>query len=181
MAGSASAAAVSVVLVHGAFADGSGWQPVYQILKADGFEVGIVQAPNLSLEGDVAATKWVVAEQSRPVVLVGHSYGGAVVTEAGNDPKVAALVYIAAWVPDKGESVARCCKPCRPTPHHRRSFHRGMAIYWSIASNSPPHSPAMSTWIPLALWRIRRCLGTLRRQAARTRSRHGLPSRVGTW
>lgn len=114
MAGLAAAAAVSVVLVHGAFADGSGWQGVYKILKADGFDVTIVQEPNLSLEGDVAATKWVIAEQAKPVVLVGHSYGGAVVTEAGNDPKVAALVYIAAWVPGKGQSVVDLLKTLPP-------------------------------------------------------------------
>jgi pimeloyl-ACP methyl ester carboxylesterase len=113
MAGLASAA-VSIVLVHGAFADGSGWQPVYKSLKADGYDVSIVQEPNLSLEGDVAATKWVIAEQTKPVVLVGHSYGGAVITEAGNDPKVAALVYIAAWVPAKGESVGDLLKTLPP-------------------------------------------------------------------
>jgi pimeloyl-ACP methyl ester carboxylesterase len=98
-------APASVVLVHGAFADGSGWQGVYKILKSRGYDVTIVQEANLSLENDVAATKWVLAQQTKPVVLVGHSYGGAVITEAGNDPKVAALVYIAGWVPDKGESV----------------------------------------------------------------------------
>src|SRR5262245_52135485 len=97
--------AASVVLVHGAFADGSGWQGVYDILKANGYDVAIVQEPNQSFEGDVAATKWVIAQQTKPVVLVGHSYGGAVITQAGNDPKVKALVYIAAWVPAKGESV----------------------------------------------------------------------------
>src|SRR4029079_4540425 len=100
MAGLLAAAAVSIVLVHGAFADGSGWQGVYKILKGKGYDVTIVQEPNSSLEGDVAATKWVISQQSKPVVLVGHSYGGAVITEAGNDPKVKALVYIAAWVPD---------------------------------------------------------------------------------
>jgi len=105
MAGLAAAAAVSVVLVHGAFADGSGWQGVYKILKGDGYDVSIVQEPNLSLQGDAAATKWVIDQQTKPVVLVGHSYGGAVITEAGNDPKVAALVYIAAFAPAKGESV----------------------------------------------------------------------------
>ena len=110
MAGLLAAAAVSIVLVHGAFADGSGWQGVYKILKGKGYDVTIVQEPNLSLEGDVAATKWVIAQQSKPVVLVGHSYGGAVITEAGNDPKVKALVYIAAWVPDKGESVGSLLK-----------------------------------------------------------------------
>src|SRR5215203_7262883 len=94
----------TVVLVHGGFVDGSGWQGVYHLLK-DSYSVRIVQNPTLSLEGDVAATKMIIGQQSEPVILVGHSYGGAVITEAGNDPKVAALVYIAAFVPDEGESV----------------------------------------------------------------------------
>src|SRR5918996_4877 len=95
----------TVVLVHGGFVDGSGWQQVYRLLKQDGYSVSIVQNPTLSLEGDVAATKRVVDAQNEPVILVGHSYGGAVITEAGTDPNVAALVYIAAFAPDKGESV----------------------------------------------------------------------------
>src|SRR5215208_206148 len=93
----------SVVLVHGAWADGSGWQGVYNLLKDD-YSVRIVQNPTLSLKGDVAATKMTLGQQSEPVILVGHSYGGVVITEAGNDPKVAALVYIAAFVPDQGET-----------------------------------------------------------------------------
>src|SRR5437763_2491314 len=95
----------TVVLVHGGFVDGSGWQDVYSLLKKDGYNVSVVQNPTLSLEGDVAATKQVIDEQDEPVTLVGHSYGGAVITEAGNDPNVAALVYIAAFAPDKDESV----------------------------------------------------------------------------
>ncbi len=98
-------AAKSVVLVHGGFVDGSGWAGVYNELKKDGYTVSIVQNPTLSLEGDSDATKRIIDAQGEPVVLVGHSYGGAVITEAGNDPNVAALVYIAAFVPDKGESV----------------------------------------------------------------------------
>ncbi len=95
----------TVVLVHGGFVDGSGWQEVYRLLKDDGYSVSVVQNPTLSLEGDAAATRRVIDAQNEPVILVGHSYGGAVITEAGNDPNVAALVYIAAFVPDKGESV----------------------------------------------------------------------------
>jgi pimeloyl-ACP methyl ester carboxylesterase len=98
-------AAGTVVLVHGGFVDGSGWQGVYNVLSKDGYNVKVVQHPTLSLEGDVAATKRVIDAQSEPVILVGHSYGGAVITEAGNDPNVAGLVYIAAFAPDKGESV----------------------------------------------------------------------------
>ena len=97
--------APTIVLVHGGFADGSGWRGVYDLLKRDGHDVRIVQEPNLSLEGDVAATNMITGAQSGPVILVGHSYGGAVITEAGNAPEVAALVYIAAFAPDAGESV----------------------------------------------------------------------------
>jgi pimeloyl-ACP methyl ester carboxylesterase len=101
----ADATGPTVVLVHGGFADGSGWRGVYDLLKQDGHDVRIVQEPNLSLEGDVEATKMITGAQSEPVVLVGHSYGGAVITEAGNHPDVTALVYIAAFAPDAGESV----------------------------------------------------------------------------
>src|ERR671932_202827 len=101
----ASMAAPTVVLVHGGFVDGSGWQGVYALLKQDSYTVSVVQNPTLSLEDDVAVTKRALAAQQSPIILVGHSYGGAVITEAGNDPKVAALVYIAAFAPDAGESV----------------------------------------------------------------------------
>jgi pimeloyl-ACP methyl ester carboxylesterase len=96
----------TIVLVHGGFVDGSGWEGVYQILRKDGYRVAIVQNPTLSLADDVAATKRIIHAQDGPVILVGHSYGGAVVTEAGTDPQVVALVYIAAFAPDKGESVS---------------------------------------------------------------------------
>ena len=92
----------NVVLVHGSFVDGSTWQGV-SLLKKDGYNVAVVQNPTVSLEGDVATTRQVIDAQDGPVVLVGHSYGGAVITDAGTDPKVAALVYIAAFAPDKGE------------------------------------------------------------------------------
>jgi pimeloyl-ACP methyl ester carboxylesterase len=95
----------TVVLVHGGFVDGSGWQGVYQELSKDGYTVSVVQNPTLSLAGDVDATRRVIDAQSEPVILVGHSYGGAVITEAGTDPNVKALVYIAAFMPDAGESV----------------------------------------------------------------------------
>jgi pimeloyl-ACP methyl ester carboxylesterase len=95
----------SVVLVHGGFVDGSGWQPVYRLLRGDGIKVQVVQNPTLSLDGDAAAARLIIDAQDGPVVLVGHSYGGAVITEAGNDPNVAGLVYIAAFAPDVGESV----------------------------------------------------------------------------
>jgi pimeloyl-ACP methyl ester carboxylesterase len=95
----------TVVLVHSGFVYGSDWQGVYSLLKEDGLNVKIVQNPTVSLQGDVAATNYILDAQSEPVILVGHSYGGAVITEAGNHPKVSALVYIAAFAPDRGESV----------------------------------------------------------------------------
>ena len=105
MAGANGTAAHNVVLVHGGFVDGSGWEAVYLRLRRDGFNVSVVQNPTTSLADDVTATRRVIDAQDGPVVLVGHSYGGAVITEAGNDPKVSALVYIAAFAPDAGESV----------------------------------------------------------------------------
>jgi pimeloyl-ACP methyl ester carboxylesterase len=95
----------NVVLVHGGFVDGSGWRGVYDILKADGFRPSIVQNSTISLAADVATTRQVLDEQDGPALLVGHSYGGAVITESGTHPKVSALVYITAFAPDKGESV----------------------------------------------------------------------------
>ncbi|MCW6533693.1 alpha/beta hydrolase [Sphingomonas lycopersici] len=95
----------SVVLVHGGFVDGSGWMDVYKILKKDGYKVTIVQNPTVTLADDVAVTKRAIAAADGKVILVGHSYGGVVVSEAGTDPKVAGVVYIAAFAPDKGESV----------------------------------------------------------------------------
>lgn len=116
----ASTAVISVVLVHGAFVDGSGWEGVYHLLRQQGYQVSIVQHPTISLQEDVAATKRVIAQQDGPVILVGHSYGGAVISEAGNDPKVVGLVYIAAFALDDGESVATLLKdpppPGTPVP-----------------------------------------------------------------
>ena len=97
--------AKNVVLVHGGFVDGSGWRGVHDALRADGYHVSVVQNPTLSLEGDVATTKRVLDAQDGPTVLVGHSYGGAVITEAGTHENVSTLVYITAFAPDKGESV----------------------------------------------------------------------------
>jgi pimeloyl-ACP methyl ester carboxylesterase len=110
---------VAVVLVHGGFVDGSGWEGVYQALKKHGHRVAVVQNSTASLADDVAATKRVLAAQEGPVVLVGHSYGGVVITEAGSDAKVAALVYVAAFAPDRGESVSALIKdppPGAPVP-----------------------------------------------------------------
>jgi pimeloyl-ACP methyl ester carboxylesterase len=118
MAGAAEAL-VSIVLVHGGFVDGSGWESVYQALKKDGYSVSVVQNPTSSLADDVAFTKRAIDAQSGRVILVGHSYGGVVITEAGNHPKVAALVYVAAFAPDTGESVSSLIKdppPGAPVP-----------------------------------------------------------------
>jgi pimeloyl-ACP methyl ester carboxylesterase len=97
--------AKNIVIVHGAFADGSGWEGVYRILTNDGYNVTIVQNSTASLAGDVTATQNILAKQDGPVVLVGHSYGGEVITQAGDDPKVKSLVYVAAYAPDAGESL----------------------------------------------------------------------------
>ncbi|HKF40005.1 MAG TPA: alpha/beta hydrolase, partial [Candidatus Acidoferrum sp.] len=105
---------LNIVLVHGGFVDGSGWEPVYQILKKKGYNVSVVQNPTISLEDDVAVTKRVLAAQSGRSILVGHSYGGAVITEAGTDPKVACLVYIAAFAPDAGESLQKLIQSAPP-------------------------------------------------------------------
>ena len=115
----AAEALVSIVLVHGGFVDGSGWESVYQALKEDGYSVSVVQNPTSSLADDVAFTKRAIDAQSGRVILVGHSYGGVVITEAGNHPKVAALVYVAAFAPDTGESVSSLIKdppPGAPVP-----------------------------------------------------------------
>ena len=109
----------NVVLVHGGFVDGSGWEGVYSALRKDRFTVSIVQNPTISLADDVSVTRRVLAAQNGPVILVGHSYGGVVITEAGNEPNVVGLVYIAAFAPDQGESVSSLIKdppPGAPVP-----------------------------------------------------------------
>ena len=119
MAESTSLKARTVVLVHGGFVDGSGWESVYSILRQDGYNVAVVQNPTTSLADDVVATRRIVDAQNDPVILVGHSYGGAVITEAGNDPNVVGLVYITAFAPDAGESVSTLIKdppPDAPVP-----------------------------------------------------------------
>jgi pimeloyl-ACP methyl ester carboxylesterase len=110
---------LNVVLVHGGWVDGSGWEGVHNILTRNGHHVSVVQIPTLSLADDVLATRRVIGAQDGPVILVGHSYGGTVITEAGNDPQVAGLVYVAAFAPDAGESVASLIKdppPDAPLP-----------------------------------------------------------------
>ncbi|MEP9375097.1 alpha/beta hydrolase [Aquabacter sp. CN5-332] len=111
-----SAGIKNIVIVHGAFADGSGWRKVSDLLTTKGYNVSVVQQPLTSLQEDVAATRRVLALQDGPTVLVGHSYGGMVVTEAGNDGKVAALVYVAAFQPEKGESLVKLAES-KPVPN----------------------------------------------------------------
>ena len=125
---------VSIVLVHGAFVDGSGWQAVFDILTGDGYEVLVVQNPTISLSGDVAATNRVIAAASKPVVLVGHSYGGMVITEAGDNPKVQSLVYLAAFAPDAEESVASLAE--QPVPAGRVGRAPAAAERWLPAGRS---------------------------------------------
>jgi pimeloyl-ACP methyl ester carboxylesterase len=106
----------NIVLVHGAWADGSSWSKLIPLLEAKGFHVVAVQHPLTSIADDVAATNRIIDAQDGPVLLVGHSYGGAIITEAGNNPKVAGLVYVAAFAPDEGETLAGLAKPYGPTP-----------------------------------------------------------------
>jgi len=108
------AAAVTIVLVHGALIDGSSWRGVYDVLTSDGYRVRIVQQPLTGLDEDVAATQRVLDQQDGPVILVGHSYGGSIITVAGADPKVKALVYVAALQPDVGETTAQLAPPSPP-------------------------------------------------------------------
>ena len=155
----------AIVLVHGGFVDGSGWEGVYSILKKDGYNVSIVQNPTISLADDVAATKRVIAAQDGPVILVGHSYGGVVITEAGNDPKVAALVYIAAFAPDKGESVR-----ADQGPAAGRAGSADPAAAGRLPAPRPGEirrrrSRPMSTPTRPSSWPIRRCPGASRRSA----------------
>jgi pimeloyl-ACP methyl ester carboxylesterase len=113
----AQVAVKNVVLVHGAFADGSGWELVYSQLKKRGYNVSVVGNPNTSLANDAAATKLVLDRQNGPAVLVGHSYGGAIITEAGNHPNVVGLVYIAAFVPDANETLLKLLQSGPPAPN----------------------------------------------------------------
>ena len=133
----------NIVLVHGAFADGSGWRGVYDHLVADGYRVAVVQNPTLSLAGDVAATRQILDGLGGPAVLVGHSYGGAVITEAGNHPNVAALAYVAVYAPDKGESLSTLIAEAPPGAPARRSCRPRTVSYSWIGTSSRPPSPPM--------------------------------------
>lgn len=133
---------VSIVLVHGAFVDASGWKPVYDILAKDGYEVLMVQNPTVTLEDDVAATERVIAAAKHPVVLVGHSYGGGVITQAGDNPKVASLVYLAAFAPDVGETIIGIAE--QPTPGEEKPPLVGPTNGWLLVDQAkfPTHFAA---------------------------------------
>lgn len=164
----------NVVLVHGAFADGSGWQGVYQILTKKGYNVTIVQNPLSSLEDDVRATNLILDKQDGPTILVGHSWGGTVITEAGNHPKVVALVYVAAFQPDNGETTVQWLMTAPPAPENgvlkpddkgivyydKAKFHAGFAADLSkeqadfmYASQGAFYAKGFGTPITNAAWK----------------------------
>jgi len=175
----------NVVLVHGAFADGSGWRGVYDILTKKGYNVAIVQIPLTSLKDDVAATQRVLDRLDGPTVLVGHSWGGAVITEAGNDPKVVSLVYVAAFVPDAGESAGQWATSVPPAPengiiapekdgfffYNKAKFHAGFAADLSKeesdfmeASQVPIAASSFGAQITKAAWKTRPSFAVLTTQ-----------------
>lgn len=164
---------MNVALVHGAWADGSGWQGIHDILRARGYRVSVVQNPLTSLADDVAAVDRVLARQDGATLLVGHSYGGAVITEAGDAPNVVGLVYVAAFVPDAGESIASLIEHEAPPPlqpsadgflfFNPTSFPQIFAHdlptahgFFLAASQVPPSGVAFATPVALAAWKSRR-------------------------
>ncbi len=149
----------NVVLVHGGFVDGSGWQGVHDILTKDGYNVSIVQNPTISLADDVAVTKRTLAAQDGPAILVGHSYGGVVITEAGTDPKVAGLVFIAAFAPDKGESVSTLIQNPPPGAPVPPSCRLETATSFLTGRSFERRSPRTSALKRRHSWRTRRCRG----------------------
>jgi pimeloyl-ACP methyl ester carboxylesterase len=155
----------NVVLTHGAFADGSGWEAVARILEHDGYAVSVAQPPETSYAEDVKYTKAAVDAMDGPVVLVGHSYGGSIITEAGNDPKVAALVYIAAFELDEGES---CASIEQALPQASKAFKEDSSGNWWIDQACPTS------------WPSRRCRSPPTRSPTRSRTPPGRPSPAGT-
>ncbi|UPZ14279.1 alpha/beta hydrolase [Flavobacterium humidisoli] len=170
----------NVVLVHGAFADGSGWQGLYKVLTKKGYNVTIVQNPLSSLEDDVNATNLALDKQDGPTILVGHSWGGTVITEAGNHPKVAALVYVAALQPDNGENSVQWLQTAPPAPENgvlppdekgiayydKAKFHAGFAgdlskeqADFMYASQGAFHAQGFLTKITNAAWRTKPSYG----------------------
>ena len=171
----------NIVLVHGGFVDGAGWEGVYKILKRDGYSVSIVQNPTISLEDDVAVTKRTLAAQDGPTILVGHSYGGAVITEAGNHPKVSALVYIAAFAPDKGESVGSLIKDPAPGAPVPPILPPQDGFLFLDKAKFPLLSQPTWTQKKPRLWLTPKFRGAWGPLAARSANPRGGPSRAGTW
>ncbi|WP_329360974.1 alpha/beta fold hydrolase [Streptomyces sp. NBC_01483] len=171
----------NVVLVHGGFVDGSGWRGVYELLRADGYAVSVVQNPTLSLEGDVATTKRVLDAQDGPTVLVGHSYGGAVISEAGNHEKVSALVYVAAFAPDKGESVNTLIADPPPGLPFRRSCPPTKGSSSWTGRSSPRPSPGTCPPTRPSSSPTPKCPGGWRRWGERSPGPPGAPGRASTW
>jgi pimeloyl-ACP methyl ester carboxylesterase len=170
---------MTIVLVHGGFVGGSGWEEVYKILKKDGYTVSVVQNPTISLADDVAVTKRVLATHIGPVILVGHSYGGAVITEAGNDPKVAGLVYITAFALDNGESVSALIKDPPPGAPVPPILPPQDGFLFLNKAKFPPHSPPTWTLKRQRSWVTLKSRGVSTHSVARSVRRHGGPSRVG--
>jgi pimeloyl-ACP methyl ester carboxylesterase len=171
----------TVVLVHGGFVDGSGWRGVYDRLRALGHRVAVVQNPTVSLEGDVAATKQVLDDIDGPVVLVGHSYGGVVITETGSDERVAGLVYIAAFAPDKGESVNTLIADPPPGAPVPPILPPATGTCSSTATSSMAPSPATSRRTRPRSWPTPRFPGVSTPSAAPSPNPAGGSRRAGTW
>ncbi|PQV46467.1 alpha/beta fold hydrolase [Paraburkholderia sp. BL21I4N1] len=141
----------NVVLVHGAFADGSSWEKVIPLLEAKGLHVVTVQNPLSSLDADVAATRRVIDQQNGPVILVGHSWGGAVITQAGNDDKVKSLVYVAAFAPQKDQSINDILKG-KPTPSWASALQKDSGGYLTLSTDAVIHDFAQD--LPVAQARL---------------------------
>ena len=173
----------NVVLVHGAFADGSGWKGVADILTRDGYKVSVVQQPEVSLAGDVAATNRIIDRQPGPVVLVGHSYAGAIITEAGRNPKVTSLVFVAAFVPDQGETIEELLKRTPPAANSIGPIGGGFLIvdparfpadfaadlpagqrHFLAVSQVPVAAEIFSTPIAAPAWKSKPSLGIVAKQ-----------------
>jgi len=170
----------NIVLVHGGFVDGSGWEGVYHLLEQDGFNVRVVQNLTLSLHGDAAATRHVLNEQDGPTILVGHSYGGAVITEAGTHDNVAGLVYIAAFAPDQGESVSTLIADPPPGAPVLPSCPRRTASCSSTARSSPPRSPRTFRPHRPPSWPTHNSRGAWTPSTVPSATRPGAPSPAGT-
>jgi pimeloyl-ACP methyl ester carboxylesterase len=169
----------AIVLVHGGFVDGSGWAGVYNVLKDKGYIVAVVQNPTKSLADDVAYTKAAIDSLKSEVVLVGHSYGGVVITEAGTHPEVTELVYIAAFAPDKGESVSSLIANPPPGAPFPPILPRRTASCFSTRTSSLPHLPATLTPRKQRSRLTLKSRGASKHWVERSVKRHGGPSRVG--